>query len=106
MSKSPESFWKRIVGFFSPLPEEIPPQTGQEKPTERCFSVRRENDGIFVTDLGNGNKFFRTSAGGWFWLTGPGNPFDEDVTITGKETKKYLDQIVQTSQEPPLKPEK
>lgn len=76
-------------------------QTGQEEPEERRFSVRITKNGTFVTEVTNPdmvNEFFRTPNGSWFWLSGRGNPFDEDVAITGK-TAKDLSGIVKTSQE-------
>lgn len=70
------------------------------KPEEITYNVREDEHGIYVTNQNNGQRFFQTRNGGWFLLSGPGSPFDEDATIAGKMAE-YLSGIVKTAQEPP-----
>lgn len=63
---------------------------------ERCFLVRPKEEGIYVDDQDTGQHFFQTKAGGWFWLCGPGSPFDEDA-IVPKEIAEYLSSVVETA---------
>ncbi len=65
----------------------------KERPNiEKSYLVQEQLSGIRVIDQTTGDQFFRTGAGGWFWLMGPGNPFDEDVELSGRE-KDYLNDI-------------
>ena len=61
---------------------------------EKNYLVERGTGGsITVTEQSSGNQFFRTNAGGWFFLMGPNSPFGEDVELIGWK-KDYLDGIV------------
>ncbi len=60
---------------------------------EKKYLVQKQLGGIQVVDQTTGNQFFRAKSGGWFWLMGLDNPFDEDVQL-GNQEKEYLDSIV------------
>lgn len=66
--------------------------------TERRFLVQIKDHETYVTDQDTGQRYLRTEAGGWFWLSDLGSPFDEDAIVNG-EPAEYLSSIVKTAQE-------
>jgi hypothetical protein len=64
---------------------------------EKSYFVRKDSESIVVIDQSTGSKFFRTRTGGWFWLMGSDNPFQEDVQL-GAQEKQYLDEIVDAAE--------
>lgn len=64
----------------------------------REYFIKDEEIGTFVTDVKTQQRFFRVGGKGgqWFWLTGEGNPFDEDV-ILPLAAAEYLSGVVEVA---------
>ena len=73
-------------------------QEDKQVPPDQIYFVETTDYGIYVTNQESGLRFFRTKAGGIFWLPGPDSHFSEDVELTGSMAI-YLNSIINTSLE-------
>lgn len=64
----------------------------EKEEADREYLITKEGIGTYVTDVRTKQRFLKV-RGQWFWLTGEGNPFGEDV-ILPPAAAEYLSKIV------------